>query len=475
MLPVAIIIAFLIAGILAWLWGRRRPLWTRYLSLGTTIAAFALAVISTATSRLTTPLHARWLPELGVSFHFATDGLGLSLIALTCFLGAVSVVISWRDITERVGFFHFNVLWILAGIVGVFSAFDLFLFYFFWELMLVPMYLLIAIWGHERRAYASIKFFIFTQASGLLMFISIIALYMIHLRLTGTRSFDYFDLKAMPLAFDTSLLIMLGFFIAFAVKLPMLFFHTWLPDAHTEAPTAGSVILAGLLLKTGGYGFLRFVLPMFPSAAQAVSTWAMALGAAGIVYGAVIAFSQTDLKRLVAYTSVSHLGFVLFGAFAGTALARQGAIFEMLTHGLSTGALFVLVGMIQERIATRDVRRMGGFWESAPKMGGFALLFALASLGLPGLGNFIAEILVLFGGFQANRVLTAIATMGFIFGTIYSLWIVQRVFHGAETISRIGFRDLDGRETIVFASLAAVLVWLGVYPQPVLNLIGGLP
>ena len=317
------------------------------------------------------------------------------LILLTLGLGVMSVIASWSEITERVGFFHFNLMLTLAGVIGVFLALDLFLFFFFWELMLVPMYFLIAVWGHERRIYAAIKFFLFTQGSGLLMFAAIVALALINYRQTGTLTFDYFALAKTQLGSTTQMWLMLGFFIAFAVKLPVVPFHTWLADAHTEAPTAGSVILAGLLLKTGAYGLLRFAVPLFPAASATFAPVAMTLGVIGILYGAMLAFAQDDMKRLVAYTSISHLGFVLLGIYAGNALALQGAIVQMLAHGLSTGALFILVGALQERLHTRDMRQLGGLWSTAPRIGAIGLFFAIASLGLPGLGNFVGEFLVL--------------------------------------------------------------------------------
>ncbi len=261
---------------------------------------------------------------------------------------------------------------------------------------------------------------------------------------------------------------MLGFFVAFAVKLPMFPFHTWLPDAHTEAPTAGSVILAGLLLKTGAYGLLRFVLPFFPQSAAQFAPIAMTLGVVGIIYGAILAFAQNDLKRLVAYTSVSHLGFVLLGAFANTELAMQGVIMQMICHGFSTGALFILVGTLQEHIHTRDMNRMGGLWQTVPRMGGVAMFFAMASLGLPGLGNFVGEFLVLVGAFEASKLLTILATIGLVAATIYSLWIIQRSFHG-EPRESWQIPDLSLRHLIIFGAMIVTLVWLGLAPQPVLN------
>ncbi|WP_257668706.1 NADH-quinone oxidoreductase subunit M [Parapedobacter tibetensis] len=409
-----------------------------------------------------------WIPAFGISFHLALDGLSLLLLVLTFFLGILAVLCSWNEVKERVGFYHFNLLWILAGISGVFIAMDLFLFYFFWEVMLIPMYFLIGIWGSEKREYAAYKFFIFTQASGLLMLLAILGIYFIHGSNTGNYTFNYFELLGTTISPDTAFWLMLGFMIAFVVKLPLVPFHSWLPDAHSEAPTAGSLILAGLLLKTGAYGILRFVLPLFPEAAQSVASWAMLLGVIGIIYGAILAYSQTDLKRLIAYTSVSHMGFVILGIFAFNELALQGVIMQLVTHAISTGALFIMAGMLKERLHTRDVRLMGGLWTQMPQMGGTAMLLAMASLGLPGLGNFIAEFLILLGAFKANVWLTVLATCGLIFSAIYSLWLIQQVFLGPKKTPD-SVQDFSWREIILMASLILSIIWLGLYPQPVIN------
>jgi NADH-quinone oxidoreductase subunit M len=478
----AILIGVLVAGgLLAWLadrWGQSWPRWISLLALGIDLA-LALALWGQIPGRVSltgqqawlVELRRPWIPAWGISLHLALDGLSLLLVLLTLFLGLLSVGCSWTEIRERVGFFHFNLLWVLAGILGVFLAMDLFLFYFFWEMMLVPMYLLIAIWGHEHRIYAAIKFFLFTQLSGLLMLVAILGLTFVHARATGIVSFDYTDLLGTAMAPSTAMWLLLGFSVAFAVKLPAVPLHTWLPDAHTEAPTAGSVILAGLLLKTGAYGLLRFALPLFPGAAHALSHVAMALGVVGILYGAVLAFAQTDLKRLVAYTSVSHLGFVLLGIFAGTALALQGAVMQMLCHGNSTGALFILVGALQERIHTRDLTRMGGLWAVVPRMGGVAMVFALASLGLPGLGNFVAEFLTLVGSYQASPSLTVLATLGLVVATVYALSLMQRAFHGPNTAAW-RLPDLTPRDMAIMTALIVAIVWLGLYPQPILDAAG---
>jgi NADH-quinone oxidoreductase subunit M len=477
----ALIGILVLGGLLAWIGDRWGRVWPRWISL---VALFIDLVLSlelwardfqgvglAGQGPWLSELRLQWIPRWGISFHLAMDGLSLLLVVLTVFLGILSVGCSWTEIQERVGFFHFNLLWVLAGILGVFLAIDLFLFYFFWEMMLVPMYFLIAIWGHENRIYAAIKFFLFTQLSGLLMLVAILGLVFVHHGAAGVYTFDYTDLLGTAMGPSTAMWLLLGFFVAFAVKLPAVPLHTWLPDAHTEAPTAGSVILAGLLLKTGAYGLLRFAVPLFPGAARAFAPMAMALGVIGILYGAVLAYAQTDLKRLVAYTSVSHLGFVLLGIFAGNALALQGAVMQMICHGISTGALFIIVGALQERIHTRDLTRMGGLWAAVPRMGGVTMVFALASLGLPGLGNFVAEFLVLVGAYQVSLVLTVIAAVGLVAAAVYALSLIQRAFHGS---SSGGWRlpDLTVRDMAIMTALIAAIIWLGIYPQPVLDTAG---
>ncbi len=472
---IILILIPILGGLLGWLASRRDPGWSRWISLiamavnlGLSLSIWLRGAGLSAHAPWLAEFNRPWIPQFGIGFHLGLDGLSLLLVLLTNLLGLIAVAASWNEIQERVGFFHFNLMWVLSGILGVFLALDLFLFYFFWELMLVPMYFLIALWGHEKRLYAAVKFFLFTQLSGLLMLVAILGLYFIHGRSTGTYTFDYSQLLGTDLPFSAAIWLMLGFWIAFVVKLPAVPFHTWLPDAHTEAPTAGSIILAGLMLKTGAYGLLRLVIPLFPEAAQTFAPIAMILGVAGILYGALLAFGQGDLKRLIAFTSISHMGFVLLGIFSGDRLAMQGAVVQILSHGISTGALFALAGALQERIHTRDLRRMGGLWPAVPRMGGMALIFALASLGLPGLGNFVGEFLVLAGVFQVNPLLAILAALGLISSTIYSLWMIQRVFHGPN---QAGWElpDLNPREMAMLAALVAAIVWLGIYPQPVLD------
>ena len=473
-----LIVIPLVAGVLAWLAERWSPRLPRWISLAAVSFGLLLTLApwiqerSTVTAG-TTPLwlaefDSSWVPHFGIHFHLGVDGLSLLMLMLTFFLGIMSVLCSWTEIRDQIGFFHFNLMWMLAGITGVFLALDLFLFYFAWELMLIPMYFLIAIWGHERKIYAAIKFLIFTQLSGLLMLIAILALYFVHYHTTGVYSFQYADLLGTEMSPRAESWIMLGFIIAFAVKLPVVPLHSWLPDAHSEASTAGSVILAGLLLKTGAYGLLRFVVPLFPNASQEFTPAALALAVVGIIYGAVMAFAQTDLKRLVAYTSVSHMGFVLLGIFSWNSFGLQGAVMTMICHGLSTGALFMLVGALQERAHTRDMERMGGLWATVPRLSGAALFFALASMGLPGLGDFVGEFLVLLGSYQISVGITVFAALGILASTLYALRMVQRAFHG-ENIHRWQLPDLSPREALIIAPMIVALLLLGLYPQPVLN------
>ena len=484
----------LVLGLASWWLGRRQALVSRWLVLAANLFTLALAGVlwldatgviglgltaaggnsaaaaGSAVPRWMAELHVPWIPALGISFSLGMDGLSLTMLALTGLLGAMAVLSSWTGITDRVPFFHMNLGLVLAGINGVFLATDLFLFVFFWELMLVPMYFLIDIWGHENRHYAAVKFFLFTQVGGLLMLVSIIALAVLHAMASGTWSFALADLAGTAVSPVVGMLLMLGFFAAFAVKLPAFPLHTWLPDAHTEAPTAGSVILAGLLLKTGGYGLIRFAVPLFPAASRAFAPVALTMAAAGIVYGGIMAFSQKDMKRVVAYTSVSHLGFVLMGVYAFTPQALSGAVLQMVSHGISTGALFMLVGTLQDRIHTRELDRMGGLWAQAPRMGAAALVLAMALVGLPGLVNFVSEFLVLVGTWSVSPVATVAAGIGLVIATIYALRLFQMAFHGAPR-GKWTLTDLDARETGTLFLAIALLVLFGLYPAPILHMV----
>lgn len=483
-LPWLILIPF-IGGLLSWQGERFGTAWPRWIALLSMTLMFALGLWLWATGDFSLapkpgadPLWSSefridWINRLGISVHLALDGLSVLMVVLTGLLGVLSVLCSWREIQHHVGFFHLNLMWILAGVVGVFLAIDLFLFFFFWEMMLVPMYFLIALWGHsgsagKTRITAATKFFIFTQASGLIMLVAILGLVFVHYNQTGVLTFAYADLLKTQLPPGTEYLLMLGFFAAFAVKFPIVPLHSWLPDAHAQAPTAGSVDLAGILLKTAAYGLLRFSLPLFPNASAEFAPIAMALGVFAIIYGALLSFAQTDIKRLVAYSSVSHMGFILIAIYSGSQTALQGAVIQMIAHGLSSAALFILCGQLYERLHTRDMRQMGGLWSRIPWLPAVTLFFAAAALGLPGTGNFIGEILILIGTFPSFPWIASLAATGLVFGSVYSLCMVHRAYFGpAKSDSKLA--GLNSREMLVALSLAGLLILLGVYPQPVLD------
>lgn len=470
----------LFGGILAWAAGRVHPLAARWISLLALLADLAITVylwVSHAGIQFTggqnwfEQANWQWIPELGIRFHLAMDGLSLLLVLLTTFLGVISVMASWKEIDKAVGFFHFNLMWALAGVVGVLLSLDLFLFYFSWELMLVPTYFLIAVWGRDRkrRAAAATKFFIFSQMSSLLMIIAILALFFAHHAATGVFTFEYGELLGTAMSPHMAMWIMLGFFIAFAVKLPMVPVHTWLADAYTEAPTAGSIVLAGLLATTGGYGLIRFVVPLFPGSASQFAPIAMILGIISILYGAILAFGQTDFKRLIAYTSISHLGFVLLAVFAANQLALEGALITLICHGITTGALFLLSGSLEERLHSREMADMGGLWDTAPRLSGATQFFAMALMGLPGLGDFVGEFLILLGTYRVSIAMTAVAAGGVLASTLYALKMIQEAFHGPNVHER-RLPDLFLREGLALGIMIGSLLWLGLYPQPVFHL-----
>lgn len=472
----ALIFIPLAGGVIAWLAGRNNRSAARSIALVAALLTFATALtlwFGLAEQAATTAgpvLQQRlpWIPSLGVEFHLALDGLNLLFVVLSGLLGCIAVLASWREIEHSPGLHYLSVLATLAGIMGVFLAFDLFLFYFFWELMLVPMYFLIGIWGHEQRIRAAVKFVIFTMASGLLLLVAIIGLYYAHAQSTGSFTTDYLELVGTPIEPQTAQWLFLGFFVAFAVKLPLFPLHSWLPDAHTQAPTAGSILLAGLLLKTGGYGLIRFAVPLFPDAAATFAGPMAVIGVIGIVYGAVLAYGQTDMKRLIAYTSVSHMGFVVLGVAAWRLTALQGAVFQMLAHGLATGALFAIAGMVYQRHHSRSFDQLGGLWSYLPRLSAFALLFVLASVGVPGMGNFIGELLTLLGSFPAAPGLVAIAVIGIVLGTVAMLELMQRVFYG-KAGPHADIKDIGLRESLMLAVLALLIIALGLYPRPALD------
>ena len=407
-----------------------------------------------------------WMPGLGVSYHLGVDGISLLLVLLTTFLMPLVLLSSWHSIERRWKEFAITMLLLQTGMLGVFVALDLFLFYIFWEAMLVPMYLVIGIWGGPNRVYAAVKFILYTLAGSLLMLIAILALYFLHGAATGVYSFDLPVLAryALP-AGRAQDLMFLAFALAFAIKVPMWPFHTWLPDAHTEAPTPGSVILAAVLLKMGTYGFLRFCLPLFPQSTLAFAPWMFALAVIGIIYGAWVSTVQADMKKLVAYSSVSHLGFVVLGMFTLNPQGMVGAIIQMVNHGLSTGALFLIVGMLYERRHTRLIADYGGLWKVVPALSVLFMVVVFSSVGLPGLNGFVGEFLILVGAFQVHRPVAVFATSGIIFAAVYLLWMYQRVIFGEVThAENARLADLSVREWAILVPVLACILWIGVYP-----------
>lgn len=475
----ALIWVLLLGGLAAWIFGYWRINAPRWVALGALVVEALLLIMQTLQTEhiamLPTDLNSAWLadfdrpwiPRFGIGLHLAMDGLSLVLLGLTVLLGFIAVSGSWTEINNRRGLYYLNLLMCLAGVVGVFLAVDLFLLFFFWELMIIPMYFLISLWGHENRQYAAIRFFIFTQVGSLPMLASIVALALIYHSRSRAYTFDYFDLLDMPVDPQLAYWLMLGFFIAFAVKLPAVVLHVWLPDAHTQAPTGGSVILAGVMLKTGAYGMLRFVVPLFPGAAHEFAPVAMALGTIGVLYAAAMAYAQSDLKRLIAYTSVSHMGFVLLGVFSWNLTGLLGSVITMLAHGISAGALFMIAGALQQRLHTRDMGKMGGLWPALPKLSALTLFFALATLGLPGLGNFIGEFLVLQGAFGVNGALTAAAALVLILSPVYALAMMQKTFYGSPSVHAP--YDADRREWATLGVLALAALWLGLHPHALLE------
>jgi NADH-quinone oxidoreductase subunit M len=414
--------------------------------------------------------HVPWLPSLGISYKVGIDGISLFLVLLVTFLMPVSVLSTFEAVTERVKEFYFCMLLLETAMIGAFVALDLFLFYIFWEMMLIPMYFLIGMWGGERRIYATIKFFIFTMVGSLLMLVAILVLVFTYKGQTGEMTFELSKLYGVELAAGTQWLLFLAFALSFAIKVPMFPFHTWLPDAHVEAPTAGSVILAGVLLKMGTYGFVRFAMPLFPEAALKALPLIVSLAIIGIVYGALVAMVQQDVKKLVAYSSVSHLGFVMLGLFALNTQAVEGAVYQMLNHGLSTGALFLLVGVIYERRHTRMIDAFGGLTRVMPVYAVIFMIVTLSSIGLPPLNGFVGEFLILLGVFKAKALWAVFAATGVVLGAIYMLWMYQRVFFGpVRHAENEGLKDLNLREIVVFLPILLMIFWMGIYPKPFLN------
>ncbi|MBD9497734.1 NADH-quinone oxidoreductase subunit M [Ensifer sp. ENS01] len=444
----------------------------RWAALGFTLLDVALAIamlsgFNTGSSEMQFVEKHPWVPALGITFALGVDGISALFVFLTALLGSVSVLASWVAIDRKVKQFMVCLLAMQTLMLGVFTALDLFLFYVCWEAMLIPMYLIIGVWGGGGRVYAAFKFFLYTLAGSLLFLIGVIVLYF-----EGGRTFDILALMALDLPFDIQSWLFFAFLVAFAVKVPMVPLHTWLPDAHVQAPTAGSIILAGVLLKMGAYGFLRFSLPMLPDASVYYSTLMMALSALAIVYGGLLALAQDDLKKLVAYSSISHMGFVTLGIFALNPLGLQGSILQMFNHGVTTGALFLFVGLIYERTHTRSIADYGGLMKVAPVYTGFLALFVLSSMALPGTNAFVGELLVLSGGFAANLTLGAVAVLGALLSAAYLLGMYRKVALGPATVgARFKVRDVNGRELVAILPLAVFVLWVGFYPKPFLAII----
>ncbi|MFC1562453.1 NADH-quinone oxidoreductase subunit M [candidate division KSB1 bacterium] len=408
-----------------------------------------------------------WIKSFGVNYHLGVDGISLLLVMLTTFLGPIVILSTWNAIKEQVKKFMILYLLLQAGILGVFLSMDFILFYIFWEGMLVPMYFLIGIWGGPKRIYAAVKYFLYTMFGGVLMLVGILALYYLNYKYTGVYTFDINTIiNGLELPVNIEIWLFLAFGIAFAIKVPIFPFHTWLPDAHVEAPTAGSVILAGVLLKMGTYGFLRFSLPLFSGALEVVFPYIAILSVIGILYGAMVSMVQPDLKKLVAYSSVSHLGFVMLGIFSFNNVGIQGSIIQMINHGLSTGALFLIVGMIYERSHTRMIEDFGGLASQIPIFSAFFMIVVLSSLGLPGTNGFIGEFLILFGAFMTNSIFAILAALGIIFTAVYLLWMYQRVIFGKLRNEKNKLlKDLNLREITILVPIVILIFWIGVYPK----------
>jgi NADH-quinone oxidoreductase subunit M len=443
-------------------------------ALGVTVATFGLSlgllsVYDGGRSGFQLVDRAMWVRSLNFQYILGVDGISLFMVLLTTFLMPAAILVSWK-IEKQLKYYLISFLVLETAMLGTFLAVDLLLFFLFFEALLFPMYLIIGGWGSDRRVYAAVKFFLFTMAGSAFLFIAVLFLYFRAGSSLGGATFDLTKLQQLSLPTVTARWLFLAFFVAFAVKVPLFPLHTWLPDAHTEAPTAGSVVLAAVLLKVGAYGLIRFNLSLFPEASTYFKNFVSVLALIGIVYGAVVALIQVDLKRLVAYSSVSHLGFVVLGTFAFTSQAMSGSVLQMVNHGLSTGALFLLVGMLYDRIHTRDLGQMGGLAQVIPVFSGVLLFVALSSLGLPGLNGFVGEFLILLGTFVANKAFAVVAVTGLVLSAIYLLWAYQRAMHGGPARGEhAGLLDLSLREKVILAPVLAAILFIGVFPKPLLE------
>lgn len=475
--PILSWIVFLpLAGaFLVGVWSRREPSTLKGIALIFSSATFILGVVlyvsfDSTVGAMQFSESKEWIPILGIGYRLGVDGISLLMVLLTLFLMPLAILSSWREIQYRIKEFYVAMLILESAMVGVFVSLDMFLFFVFWEVMLIPMALLIGVWGGERRIYAAMKFFIYTMVGSVLMLVALLMMVYLNYKATGLVTFDYLALNRLGLSSDIQWWLFGAFFLAFAIKVPMFPFHTWLPDAHVEAPTSGSVILAGVLLKMGTYGFIRFAIPFFPLAAREFTPFILVLSVIGILYGALMAWVQEDIKRLVAYSSVSHLGFVMLGLFAFNLQGIEGGILQMVNHGLSTGALFLLVGILYERRHTRLMSHYGGLAKVIPAYSVFFLIITFSSIGLPGLNGFIGEFTILVGSFRVHRWSTIWATLGIIMGAVYMLLMVQRVIFGNLTQDENrSLRDLNLREWIVLIPIALFVFWIGLAPKPFLK------
>ena len=413
---------------------------------------------------------AEWIPSIGAAYFLGVDGFSALLVLLTTLMGAIAVLSSWSGITERLKEYYIFLLVLQTGMIGAFVSLDFLLFFLFWEVMLVPMYFLIGIWGGGRRLYSAIKFFLYTLAGSVVMLLGILALYFFSHSVTGVYSFDITQFQQLTVPFSLQKWIFLAFFLGFAVKVPMFPFHTWLPDAHTDAPTAGSVILAAVMLKMGTYGFIRFSLPILPEASRYFVPMMVALAIVGIIYGALVALAQSDWKRLIAYSSVSHMGMIMLGMFALTPVGITGSIVQQLNHGISTGGLFLIVGIVYERRHTREISEYGGLSKVMPVFAAVFLVMTMSSIGLPALNGFIGEILILQGIYVVNKIWAGVAAAGIVLGAAYMLWLYQRTMFGKiENPANATLKDLNAREIATFVPLIALAIWIGLYPAPILQ------
>ena len=413
---------------------------------------------------------APWIPSIGAEYFLGVDGFSSLLVLLTTLMGMIAILSSWTAITERVKEYYIFLLVLQTGMIGAFITLDFLLFFLFWEVMLVPMYFLIGIWGSDRRLYSAIKFFLYTLVGSVVMLLGILAVYFYQFSVTGVYTFDVTQFHELNMPVDLQWWVFLAFFLGFAVKVPMFPFHTWLPDAHTDAPTAGSVILAAVLLKMGTYGFIRFSLPILPDATISFVPLIAGLSIVGIIYGALVALAQSDWKRLIAYSSVSHMGLVMLGMFALTPVGITGSIVQQINHGISTGALFLIVGIVYERRHTREISEYGGLSKTMPVYAAVFLIMTMSSIGLPTLNGFIGEILILQGIFVVNKWWAAVAATGIVLGAAYMLWLYQRTMFGTiDNPKNEGLADLNVRELATFVPLIILAVWIGLYPSPFLR------